>query len=266
MSSEKKLKQSRSLSQVFLKESWPCELIAKQCVDLGIERVVEIGPGPGNLTQVLLNAGLAVLAVEKDTRFFQLLETKYKDNKNLSLINKDFLQVSESELFAGFSTNLAVVGNVPYKISSPIIARCLSFNADIQLLVFLMQKEFVERVCASHNTKTFGSLSVFVQSQCVAENLIDVAKELFKPVPKVDSAILKLHKIDKKLDEENQLKYEKLVKHIFSMRRKTMRNSLKSLEIPESKLNSLPFDLSLRPENFSIEQYMKLYSLVLGQI
>ena len=218
---------------------------------LSCENVLEIGPGPGALTQYLLKQKINLKLVEIDARMVQHLEKEFPETKN-KIIQKDFLNINLNEIF---ENDFSIVGNFPYNISSQIIFRILSERNKIPLMVGMFQKEVADRISSKHGNKVYGILSVLVQTFYEVENLFVVEAESFTPPPKVKSAVIRLSKKENAPHLNDEKYFFAFVKQAFSQRRKTLRNSLSGL-LPKEKLHEEIF--SKRAEQLSVETFIEL--------
>jgi len=209
--------------------------------------IVEIGPGKGALTFPLLQNLDHLSVIEIDRDLISLLKLKKQDK--LTIYEADALKFD----YGLISDNLRIVGNLPYNISSPLLFRLLSSKNQIIDMTFMLQKEVVDRIVASHGSKTYGRISVMMQAFFKVESMFTVPKESFDPQPKIESAILYLKTRTKPLTENIKL-LEKIVKISFSQRRKTLKNCLKSILSQEQT----KIDLSLRAEMLSVENFITL--------
>jgi len=211
------------------------------------DNIVEIGPGKGALTFPLLEHldHLSVIEIDRDLISFLKLEKQDK----LTIYKADALKFD----YGLISNNLRIVGNLPYNISSPLLFRLLSNKNQIIDMTFMLQKEVVDRIVARHGSKTYGRLSVMMQTFFEVESMFTVPKESFDPQPKIESAILYLKTKTQPLTENTKL-LEKIVKISFSQRRKTLKNCLKSILSQEQT----KIDLSLRAEMLSVENFITL--------
>jgi len=209
--------------------------------------IVEIGPGKGALTFPLLEHLDHLSVIEIDRDLISLLKLKKQDK--LTIYEADALRFD----YGIISNNLRIVGNLPYNISSPLLFHLLSSKNQIIDMTFMLQKEVVDRIVASHGSKTYGRLSVMMQTFFEVESMFTVPKESFDPQPKIESAILYLKTRTKPLTENIKL-LEKIVKISFSHRRKTLKNCLKSILNQEQT----EIDLSQRAEMLSIENFITL--------
>jgi len=211
------------------------------------DNIVEIGPGKGALTFPLLQNLDHLSVIEIDRDLISLLKLKKQDK--LTIYEADALKFD----YGLISDNLRIVGNLPYNISSPLLFRLLSSKNQIIDMTFMLQKEVVDRIVASHSSKTYGRISVMMQAFFEVESMFTVPKESFDPQPKIESAILYLKTRTKPLTENIKL-LEKIVKISFSQRRKTLKNCLKSILSQEQT----KIDLSQRAEMLSVENFITL--------
>ena len=211
------------------------------------DNIVEIGPGKGALTFPLLEYLDHLSVIEIDRDLISLLKLE-KQNK-LTIYEADALKFD----YGLISNNLRIIGNLPYNISSPLLFRLLSNKNQIIDMTFMLQKEVVDRIVAKHGSKTYGRLSVMMQTFFEVESMFTVPKESFDPQPKIESAILYMKTRTQPLTENTKL-LEKIVKISFSQRRKTLKNCLKSILSQEQT----KVDLSLRAEMLSVENFITL--------
>ena len=221
------------------------------------EHWVEIGPGQGALTEPLLKQGLHLDIVELDRDLVRLLKEKYRKYNNLRIYSADALTFDFSAL-AEANEKLRIIGNLPYNISTPLMFHLLDNANCIADMHFMLQKEVVDRICATPGSKKYGRLSVMMQYYCATELLFEVPPESFDPVPKVMSAIVRLvpHR-QPPVEIDNMVNFNKVVTQAFSQRRKTLRNSLKKL-IDEDAIVALDIDPASRAETLSLFEFAKL--------
>lgn len=216
------------------------------------DNVVEIGPGMGAITQPLLQHLPKLTAIEIDRDLQAHLGSTM--GSKLHLLNADALTVDYRQL----GDNLRIIGNLPYNISTPLLIHLLSFTNIIADMHFMLQKEVVERLAADKGTRDFGRLSVMIQYHCEVEYLFDVPPESFHPVPKVDSAVVRLTPWQTSpFPSVNIGELQSLVARAFSMRRKTLANNLKPI-LSASRLTELDIDPGLRPEQISVLDYVRM--------
>jgi 16S rRNA (adenine1518-N6/adenine1519-N6)-dimethyltransferase len=225
---------------------------------------VEIGPGQGALTEPLLNERVRLEVVELDRDLVVMLKEKFKQYPNLQIHSADALRFDFSAL-ADRDEKLRIIGNLPYNISTPLMFHFLEKAYCIEDMYFMLQKEVVERICAAPGSKKYGRLSVMMQYYCATELLFDVPPESFDPVPKVMSSIVRLTPHRQLPVVVNDMeKFNRVVTQAFSQRRKTLRNSLKTL-IAEQQIVALNIDPTLRAESISLAEFASLSNLLQDQ-
>lgn len=221
------------------------------------DNLVEIGPGLGALTTQILPLSKQLNVVELDRDVILPLKLACVDLGELTIHQGDVLQFDFSTLVQP-KKMLRIIGNLPYNISTPLIFHLLDYNADIQDMHFMLQKEVVDRLTAKPGTKDYGRLSIMLQYYCQADNLFEVPPSAFTPPPKVDSAIVRLTPHDNPPHKANNKKVlDDIVRMAFSQRRKTLRNSLKN-SISSEELRALNIDPQARPETLTIEEFVRI--------
>lgn len=222
------------------------------------DNALEIGPGLGALTKELLKRFNHLTAIEIDRDLQQHLTALRLGPGQLHLVAADALTVDYSQ----FGSNLRIIGNLPYNISTPLLLWLLQFFPYIQDMYFMLQKEVVDRIVAAPGSKAYGRLSVMLQYHCEVHYLFTVPPEAFDPAPKVQSAMVQLIPYHNSPFENVQIKQlEQLVANAFAMRRKTLINNLKNT-ISLQQLNELGIDGSKRPEQISVAEYVKLAKFI----
>lgn len=253
MQYRREIRPKKALGQHFLKDLSVAERIADTISAYSELPVLEVGPGTGVLTQFLLQKYSDVTVVEVDDESISHLEKHYPALHG-KMIEDDFLKLNLSKLFSG---SFCVIGNYPYNISSQIFFKILEYKNQIPVCAGMVQKEVAERIASKPGKKAYGIISVLLQIWYDIEYLFTVEPVVFDPPPKVRSAVIRLTRNQRlSLDcDENLLKT--VVKTAFNQRRKTMRNSLKSLL---GKDNSLFSDavFDKRPEQLSTEEFIAL--------
>jgi 16S rRNA (adenine1518-N6/adenine1519-N6)-dimethyltransferase len=238
----------KKLGQHFLVD----QNIAHKIVDsLGAETsdVLEIGPGMGVLTQYLMKRPeLNLHVVEIDHESVAYLQEHFKDLKHIW--SEDFLK---SDLSEKFKDKFSIIGNFPYNISSQIFFKVLEHKNRIPEVVGMIQKEVAERIAGGHGKKTYGILSVLLQAYYDIEYLFTVSEHVFDPPPKVKSAVIRLKRNGRTELPCDEVFFVKVVKAAFHLRRKMLRNSLKSLceNLPENYATK-------RPEQLSVQDFIDL--------
>lgn len=245
----------KKFGQNFLKD----KNILKKIVSLsGITKedlVIEIGTGEGDLTSIISEKAKYVLTYEIDCDLEETLKNKFQ-NTNVILNFKDFLKTDLKEDINNFVYNkIYVVANIPYYITTSIIMKFVDEDINIDSMVLLMQKEVGEKLVDTKNTATKIIYEYFFD---ITKEFI-IKKELFYPIPKVDSVILKFYRKDyKKL---NKATFKNFIYDCFKFRRKTLKNNLKDydLKLIESLLKQLDKNLNNRAEDLSVEDFTFLY-------
>jgi 16S rRNA (adenine1518-N6/adenine1519-N6)-dimethyltransferase len=225
------------------------------------ENLVEIGPGLGALTEPVIERAGKISVVELDRDLAHRLRHHPFIAKDLIIYETDALSFNFSSL-ANTDKPLRIFGNLPYNISTPLIFHLLTFKASVKDMHFMLQKEVVDRMAAGPDSKTYGRLSIMTQYQCQVIPVMEIGPEAFKPAPKVDSAIVRLiphAHIDNPVKDIAAL--NKVCLTAFNQRRKTIRNSFKKI-ISEVQLLKLAIDPNLRPENLSLNEYIKLANYI----
>ncbi len=220
------------------------------------ELIVEIGPGKGALTHVLLNQLTHLHAVEFDRDLVARLRAEIPA-EHVTLHQADALKFDFCQL-ATNGRKLRVIGNLPYNISTPLLFHLLEQASCIQDMLFMLQKEVVQRLGAAPGGKDYGRLSVMIQYRCAVEKLFNVAPGAFTPAPRVDSSIVRLVPHARPPVTVNDTEqFAHLVKAAFTSRRKVLRNTLKGVVTPET-MAALGIDAGRRAETLSLAEFAVL--------
>jgi 16S rRNA (adenine1518-N6/adenine1519-N6)-dimethyltransferase len=247
----------KKLGQHFLNDLNIAQKIADLLQYQNCDNILEIGPGMGVLTQFLIPKIKNLKLVEIDTESVTYLNRKYPERQK-DILNEDFLKMNLSKTFEGKA--FGIIGNFPYNISSQIVFKALEYRQYLPFFCGMFQKEVAQRICEKPGTKAYGILSVLCQTYYHAQYHFNVSPAVFSPPPKVDSGVLSLkRKEDLIIDFDEKLLF-RIVKTGFQQRRKTLRNSLKSLNIHKLTLEDSIFDL--RPEKLSAAQFIELTNKV----
>jgi len=255
---------TKTLGQNFLIDG----NIVRNIVDkAGINKddyVLEIGPGIGTLTEELALNAKKVVAVEIDKKLLPILNETLADYDNVEIVNGDILKVDIKKLIDEKLNGgpIKVVANLPYYVTTPIIAMLIEEDLNIESITVMIQKEVADRIAAKPGTKQYGSLTVFVNFYCSVENLLLVPKTVFMPSPKVDSAVVKLN-LKKTIEDIDKKVFFQVVRTAFNQRRKTILNSLASglsyeKEAIKEILEECNIPLNARAENLKIEDFLKI--------
>ena len=249
----KPVRAKKKLGQHFLTDLTIARRIAETLDFQKYSNIIEIGPGMGVLTQFLVSETQSLNLVEIDSESVAYLKNTYDENQ-VNLIEGDFLKLDFKKTFG--KEPFAIIGNFPYNISTQIVFKTLENRDQIPFFSGMFQKEVAERICEPPGSKKYGILSVLTQLFYKTELLFHVPPQVFKPPPKVDSAVIRLvRKTYFHLDCDEVLLFQ-LVKLSFQQRRKTLRNSLKTLNIPKMLTEDSIFDL--RPEKLSGKDFVQL--------
>ena len=221
------------------------------------QNILEIEPGLAALTSPLIGECDALTVLELDRDLAAGLPGRVPHPERLTIIEADALRYDYSQLFQE-DRPLRVVGNLPYNISTPLLFHLLEFGDKVQDMHFMLQKEVVDRITASPNTKEYGRLSVMIQYYCKPTFLFEVPPGSFNPPPKVTSAVFRLEPYAvKPIIAKNEKALARLVSHVFTQRRKTLRNSLKGMLV-EDAFEKTGIDPMARPETLSMAQFVAL--------
>jgi 16S rRNA (adenine1518-N6/adenine1519-N6)-dimethyltransferase len=244
------MKAKKSLGQNFLQDEGVIHNIVQIIHPQSGEKLIEIGPGKGAITEHLQASGADLQLIELDNDLIPWLQQSYGNKDNVTLHHMDALKLQLND------GPYKVVGNLPYNISSPLLINMLYQSEQVSQMVFMLQKEVVQRICAKPGNKLFGRLSVMLQHRFDCFGHLIIPPEAFSPRPKIDSQIVQL--ITKSEPTAVHLPtLEKLVKQAFAMRRKTIHNNLKKMVTPE-QMAAVGIDPSQRAETIEVAQYEQL--------
>ncbi len=258
----------KGLGQNFIIDPTVCPQIA-ELADIDNEGVIEIGPGAGVLTSELAKRAKKVICIEIDEKLRPVLEDTLSDFENVSVIFADVMKIDLRALvnkeFKGMS--VSVCANLPYYITSPIIMMLLETLPQLKSITVMVQKEAAVRLCAKMGTRDCGAVTAAVRYYSEPSLVLDVPREAFLPPPKVDSAVIKLDIIDGN-SSVDRVKFFKLIKAAFSMRRKTLINCLASnlsgctKQSVSEALEKCNISPSARAEELSMQQYIDLCNII----
>jgi len=246
----------KHLGQHFLKDKNIAVKIVKAMERCDSDTILEIGPGTGILTsQLINNPDIDFYAIEVDIESFDYLKATYPVLGD-KLIYKDFLKINLNDYF---NDSITIIGNFPYNISSQIFFKVLEHRNLVADVVGMIQKEVADRIKSNHGNKTYGILSVLLQAFYDINYLFTVGPKVFDPPPKVNSAVIHLKRNNRKTLSCDEQLFFRIVKTGFNQRRKTLRNSLKTI------LVNLQIDheiLAKRPEQLDVDDFVLLTNLV----
>lgn len=244
----------KKLGQHFLKDLSIAQAIANTVDAYPALPLLEVGPGMGVLTQFLMKKERPLKVVEIDDESVTYLRKAYPNFED-NIVEDDFLKMHLENLFKG--NPFVLTGNYPYNISSQIFFKMLEYKELIPCCTGMIQKEVAERIAASPGKKAYGILSIFIQCWYNVEYLFTVNPEAFNPPPKVKSAVIRMTRNSTVSLGCDETLFRTIVKTVFTQRRKTLRNGIKSIVCKDSPLlNDSIFDK--RPEQLSIRDFIKL--------
>ncbi|MAH77284.1 MAG: 16S rRNA (adenine(1518)-N(6)/adenine(1519)-N(6))-dimethyltransferase [Gammaproteobacteria bacterium] len=222
------------------------------------DRLLEIGPGKGDLTKNLINICDSYFGIELDKDLLVFLRNKFPKNRN-AFIDGDILKLNASEIYA--SNQFRVVGNIPYNISSPILDWCEKHYEKILDIHFMLQKEFALRCAGNEKTSSYGRLSVICKYLYEVTIIKEVSKEFFNPMPKVDSLFVKFSPKKREVNQKELQNLKKVTRALFNKKRKKISNSLQDI-LEKETINNLDLNLNLRPDELSLNEYLQISALV----
>lgn len=260
---------SKSLGQNFLIDGNIVRNIVQGANITKEDYVLEIGPGIGTLTEELALNAKKVVSVELDQSLLPVLEDTLQSYDNVEIVHGDILKIDVKKIIdeklAGGPVK--VVANLPYYVTTPILGMLLEESLNIESITVMIQKEVADRMVATHGSKTYGSLSVFVNFYSHPEIILKAPKTVFMPQPKIDSSVIKLN-IKKELPDVDSEQLFKVVKAAFSKRRKTVLNALSSYgfdidkEFIKKSLEEIQINPETRAENLSLEDFINISKIL----
>ena len=250
----------KSLGQNFLVDRNIVEKIVAGVDPRSDDRVLEIGPGRGALTELLLDGAGIVYAIEFDRALVPFLADKFRDRSNFTLIEDDALSFDFGKL-ADPDSRLRLVANLPYNISTAILQRLFDYAGLFSDCVLMFQREVAERIMAPPGTKDRGYLSVMTELYFESDKLFDVPPDAFRPVPKVWSSVIRL--TPRQQPHRPNDRFERVVAAAFAQKRKTIGNNLKR-DFPDhlDALSAATIDPMRRAESLTLEEWLRLSEAV----
>lgn len=250
--SQSPVKAKKHLGQHFLIDLGIAQDIVQALIPNNTNNVLEIGPGTGVLSQYIIsNINYLYKAVELDMESVHYLKNKYK---GIDVLATDFLTISLDKIFDNKPFN--IIGNFPYNISSQIFFHVLDHKDHVTQVVCMLQKEVAERLCSGSGNKDYGILSVFLQAYYDCEYLFTVHEHVFDPPPKVKSGVIRIKRNNVVSLNCNEILFRKVVKQSFAMRRKTLRNCLKPLNLSDNFLSDNFYNK--RAEELGVQDFVWL--------
>jgi 16S rRNA (adenine1518-N6/adenine1519-N6)-dimethyltransferase len=257
---------NKNYGQNFLIDEYTVENIVSRAEISQKDLVIEIGPGLGTLTSLLLEKAGKVICVELDPKMVEIVTDRFSLYKNFEIIHNDILKVDLKKLIDNNSEfeNVKVVANLPYYITTPIIMKLLEEKLHLHSITVMVQKEVAERLAAKPGGKDTGAITYSINYFTNPEIILDVNKDCFIPSPKVDSSVIQLVVLDKpKIEVSNEELFFKIIKFAFLQKRKTLINSLansglKDKEYLEKMLDDLNINTKIRAEQLSLEDFGRI--------
>jgi 16S rRNA (adenine1518-N6/adenine1519-N6)-dimethyltransferase len=248
----------KSLGQNYLQDPNIIRKIIESASIQAEDNLLEVGPGPGALTNALIaSPAHHVISIEKDHQFIPHWQSAMDQNPKFCIMHGDALKVKLNTLSP--QTPFKIVANLPYNVGTQIIINWLEELPLIQSMTLMLQKEVVSRIVAAPGTKDYGRLSILIQWLCKAERRFDVPPTAFRPQPKVTSSILHLVPREMPLFPAEKYLLEKVTALAFQQRRKMIKKSLQGLfDNTEARLETLGIDPTARPETLSIEEFCRI--------
>jgi 16S rRNA (adenine1518-N6/adenine1519-N6)-dimethyltransferase len=247
----------KRFGQHFLHDKQIIQKIVDAIMPSPGQNIIEIGPGQGALTLPVLKRVGKLHVVELDRDLIPMLKTRCAEKGELIVHQADALEFDFGQL-ALEAQPMRLIGNLPYNISTPLIFHLIKYSSQIIDMHFMLQKEVVDRMAARPGADAYGRLSIMVQYHCRVSSLFHVGPTAFNPPPQVDSSIVKLvpHR-ELPYRAKDYVHFANLVKTAFSHRRKTLRNSLRTI-VSDENWEDVHIDSQLRPEQLSLGEYVKL--------
>ena len=261
---------SKALGQNFLVNPSVCPKMAQACGADENTGVIEIGAGIGVLTKELAKRAKKVVSVELDTRLLPVLDETLSEFDNVEIVNADIMKLDLQKLIEEKFNGMKVVvcANLPYYITSPVITMLLESKIPIESVTVMIQKEVADRLTAPVGSRDSGAVTVCINYFSTPEKLFDVKRGSFMPMPKVDSAVIRLDiRKEPAVPVDDEKKFFRLVKAAFSMRRKTALNSISAgLGVPkptvEQALLHAGLELTARAENLTLDDFANLSNYI----
>ena len=261
---------SKSLGQNFLINAAIPVKIAENCGAGPEDTVLEIGPGIGCLTKELAKRAKKVISVEIDKKLIPVLQETLAEFDNVTVINKDILEVDIKELCDTLGCKeLYVCANLPYYITTPIIMKLLESDAPIKAITVMVQKELAQRFCSKPNTAEYGSVTASINYRAEVKNLFTVSPGSFIPAPKVSSSVIRLDIVPPPVEVKDEKIFFRVIRAAFAMRRKTLSNNLANeFKITKAEateiIKNCGFSETVRGEALSIFDYAKISDELMG--
>ncbi len=258
----------KSLGQNFLIHRPILETIAKRVLEHKPHTILEIGPGPASLSQLLAPQVQRLVLIEKDEQFKILLEEVVQPLGKVGIYIDDFLEMDLEKLFSKKDQPLFVVGNLPYNASVAILQKLFCHRNLFERFYLMFQKEVAQRLTAKHSTKAYGSLSLYAQMLADIKTILPIPASAFDPRPKIESAVVEFKLLPELRYPEIDFEFfQQITQAAFNPRRKTLLNNLRAIakgskEELETKLMSINIDPKRRGETLSLEEFVRVSSIL----
>ena len=272
-----KIKANKNLGQNFLIDDTVISDIVEGAQIESDDLVIEIGPGLGSMTALLLEKAKKVICIELDTKMIKILDDRFIAYNNLELINDDVLKIDLNKLIYEEKQkenyeNVKIVANLPYYITTPIIMKLLEDNLDIESITVMIQKEVADRLIETPSGKNTGAITYTVYYYCESRKIREVESTCFIPAPEVISEVINLKLRNKPVVEiKNKKLFFNLIKSGFMQRRKTLLNALLNTGVFKNKeegikvFKILNLNENIRAENLTIEDFARIANLFYEQ-
>lgn len=251
----------KKFGQHFLTSRHAIDDIAQSLAETECQQVVEIGPGCGVLTIAMLEKKLAVTSVEIDTDLAEFLPRYLFIYPKFKLICSDFMLIEESQLPDG---KIAFAGNLPYNLSVDILMHCTKFFHKTEKMTFMFQKEVADRINAKTNCKEYSSISVICGYFFRIKKLRDLSGGQFWPNTKVRSTVLEFYPQERYFAPDKEQEFLKFVRMCFVLKRKTLKNNLRTIEDIDGKLEQAGLAGNIRGEQMSVQDFIRLFEAING--
>lgn len=260
----KALGQNFLINEAVVENIIECSKISKE------DLIIEIGPGLGTLTKYLINSAGKVICIELDKKMIKILEDRFSLFDNFEIINQDVLKVNLKDLIKEEKetkkiTNVKIVANLPYYITTPIIMKLLEEELELESITVMIQKEVAERLIATPGDKETGAITYSVYYYAESQKIMEVPNSSFIPEPEVTSEVIKLNiRKNVQVDVKSKKVMFRIIKCAFMQRRKTLLNALTNTKVFISKdegvkiFNELNLDVNIRAEKLTLEDFAKI--------
>ena len=274
-----KIKANKNLGQNFLIDDSVLQDIVDGAEIKKYDLVIEIGPGLGSLTKLLLEKAKKVICIELDKKMVKILSERFSIYNNIEIINEDILRINLKEIIKQEREkdkdikDIKIVANLPYYITTPIVMNLLENELDLESITIMIQKEVADRIASVPGSKLSGAITYSVHYYAIPEIKKVVPNTSFIPMPQVDSEVIKLKiRNEPAVLVENKKLFFELIKASFMQRRKTLANALQNAKIFNSKeeikeiLIKLNLDENIRGEKLSLQDFANLTNVIAGKL